>query len=70
MILSHDAMPLALELGLVVSLCHPDGTEAARGRASRTQDDKVPDLQVISVDADFARYVALTPDGEAFLALA
>jgi hypothetical protein len=70
MILSHDAMPIALELGLVVSLCHPDGTEAARGRGSRTQDDKVADLRVIGVDADFADYVALTPDGEAFLALA
>ena len=70
MILGHDAMPLALELGCVVSLCHRDGTEAARGRASRTQDDKNPDLRVSLTDRDEeVEYVALSADGAAFLAL-
>lgn len=69
MILGHDAMPVALDLGCVVSLCHHDGTEAARGRGSRTQDDKTPDLRVTAVNDDTSGYVALTPDGEAFLAL-
>lgn len=69
MILGHDAMPLALELGCVVSLCHRDGTEAARGRGSRTQDDKNPDLRVTPVNSDTVEYVALSDDGSAFLAL-
>lgn len=69
MILGHDAMPLALELGCVVSLCHTSGTEMARGRGSRTQDDKTPDLRVTPVNDDTVEYVALSADGSAFLAL-
>lgn len=69
MILGHDAMPVALDLGCVVSLCHRDGTEAARGRGSRTQDDKTPDLRATPFNDDTVVYVALTEDGAAFLAL-
>ena len=69
MILCHDAMPVALDLGCVVSLCHTSGTEMARGRGSKTQDDKTPDLRVTPINDDTVEYVALSPDGEAFLAL-
>lgn len=70
MILCHDAMPVALDLGCVVSLCSPtSGAEMARGRGSRTQDDRTPDLRVTPINSDTVEYVALSADGEAFLAL-
>lgn len=66
------ACSVSLELGLCISLMNPyEGIEAARGYGIGTPDTREPDLRVTPVIGEQGSNVveALTPDGEAFLAL-